>query len=124
MRQECLSDRYGAVQMSIIIIAIIISTHFHLWKKGIDDSTPNLSRKSSYQRKLSAEIKAMYTTHAMVTITILHFNDVYNVEPKDREPVGGAARFATIIKSFLPENPLVFFSGDALNPSISKNCFV
>ncbi|XP_071785238.1 mannosylglucosyl-3-phosphoglycerate phosphatase-like [Asterias amurensis] len=92
-----------------------------LYGNGLDDSTPNLSRKSSYQRKLSAEIKAMYTTHATVTITILHFNDVYNVEPKDREPVGGAARFATIIKSFLPENPLVFFSGDALNPSIMSN---
>ena len=121
MRQECLSDRYGAVQMSIIIVAVIISTHFHLWKKGIDDSTPNLSRKSSYQRKLSAEIKAMYTTHAMVTITILHFNDVYNVEPKDREPVGGAARMAHYIKSQKEDNPMVLFSGDALNPSLSKS---
>ena len=90
--------------------------------KGLDDSTPDTSRKSSHELKLSAEIKAMYTTHKTVTVTLVHFNDVYNVEPGDREPVGGAARFATIIKSILPDNPLIFFSGDALNPSISKLC--
>ena len=27
------------------------------------------------------------------TITILHFNDVYNVESREVEPVGGAARW-------------------------------
>jgi 2',3'-cyclic-nucleotide 2'-phosphodiesterase (5'-nucleotidase family) len=32
-----------------------------------------------------------------------------------KEPVGGAARFATALKS-LPNNPLVFFGGDAFNP--------
>lgn len=26
------------------------------------------------------------------TITILHYNDVYNIESRNEEPVGGAAR--------------------------------
>ena len=53
-------------------------------------------------------------------ITIIHFNDVYNVESRDVEPVGGAARFCTKIKSMYTEDctPLVLFSGDIFNPSI------
>jgi 5'-nucleotidase len=49
----------------------------------------------------------------------LHFNDVYNVEPRlSPEPVGGAARFCTAIKSFQHLHPLVLFSGDAFSPSM------
>ncbi|XP_067145017.1 mannosylglucosyl-3-phosphoglycerate phosphatase-like isoform X2 [Centruroides vittatus] len=51
-------------------------------------------------------------------ITILHFNDVYNVEPRDIEPVGGAARFSTAMKSFSHLDPLIIFSGDVLSPSV------
>lgn len=51
-------------------------------------------------------------------ITILHFNDCYNVEAQPREPVGGAARFSYAIKSFSDENPLILFSGDIFAPSI------
>ncbi|KAF5285172.1 hypothetical protein FQA39_LY16739 [Lamprigera yunnana] len=52
-------------------------------------------------------------------LVILHFNDVYNVEQlSSTEPVGGAARFCTAIKSFQHLNPLVFFSGDAFSPSM------
>lgn len=50
-------------------------------------------------------------------VTILHFNDVYNIEPQDGP--GGAARFITAIKKYRHLNPLVMFSGDALNPSLS-----
>ncbi|XP_022107519.1 uncharacterized protein LOC110988384 [Acanthaster planci] len=92
-----------------------------LYGNGLDGSSPTLSRKSSRQRQLSADIKAMYTSRNTVTLTLLHFNDVYNVEPREWEPVGGAARFATVVKGFLDESPLVFFSGDALNPSILSN---
>ena len=49
----------------------------------------------------------------MVVLTILHFNDVYNVE-------GGAARMCTAFKSFSHLNPLVLFSGDLIAPSMSK----
>jgi len=55
------------------------------------------------------------------SLTIIHFNDVYNIEPRDNEPVGGAARFKTKIKELASKNPLVLFSGDALSPSQSKN---
>ena len=53
------------------------------------------------------------------SLTIIHFNDVYNIEPRDKEPVGGAARFKTKIKELVWKNPLVLFSGDALSPSQS-----
>ena len=55
-----------------------------------------------------------------IDLVILHFNDVYNIEPREKEPVGGAARFASKVASFKSRNPLIFFSGDALNPSMSK----
>ncbi|KAJ8302993.1 hypothetical protein KUTeg_019389 [Tegillarca granosa] len=51
-------------------------------------------------------------------ITIIHFNDVYNIEPQRDEPIGGAARFASYIKSQRDLKPLVLFSGDLLNPSL------
>ena len=57
----------------------------------------------------------------MAALTIIHFNDVYNIEGQDDEPLGGAARLAAYIKSCDPLDPLVFFSGDALNPSLSKS---
>lgn len=54
-------------------------------------------------------------------LVILHFNDVYNVEPRiGIEPVGGAARFCTAIKSFHHLNPLILFSGDVFSPSMCK----
>lgn len=56
---------------------------------------------------------------------IVHFNDVYNIEPREKEPVGGAARFARYVKAARSDGldgngrrPLVLFSGDALNPSL------
>lgn len=56
---------------------------------------------------------------------IIHFNDVYEVTERKREPVGGAAKFADMVKSTTAEfirrtgeKPLILFSGDCLNPSI------
>lgn len=54
------------------------------------------------------------------TITILHFNDVYNVNPRDRDPCGGAAKFAHAIKSYSHLNPMILFSGDIFSPSVCK----
>lgn len=56
----------------------------------------------------------------MASLTILHFNDVYNIEGQTDEPAGGAARLAAYVKSCKHLDPLVLFSGDALNPSLSK----
>ena len=64
------------------------------------------------------------------TITILHFNDVYNLEPGKKEPVGGAAKFASLVaaeKAKCAEAglapPIVTFAGDALNPSMCSTFF-
>lgn len=51
-------------------------------------------------------------------LIILHFNDVYNIEPRDQEPCGGASRFSTMIKSFAHQQPMILFSGDVFSPSI------
>ena len=53
-------------------------------------------------------------------ITVIHFNDVYDVKQRKKEPVGGAARFKTAVDSLRKLNPLVVFSGDCLNPSECK----
>lgn len=57
-------------------------------------------------------------------LTILHFNDVYNIESVDKEPVGGASRFCTALKSFANLHPLVLFSGDIFAPSFSNVNFL
>lgn len=59
-------------------------------------------------------------------LTILHFNDVYNIDvSSNQEPVGGAARFVHAVKqqqqAIQQETghpALVLFSGDCFNPSL------
>ena len=54
-------------------------------------------------------------------LSILHYNDVYNVESREKpEPIGGAARMLTAFKQFSDHNPLIIFCGDALSPSMCK----
>ena len=50
-------------------------------------------------------------------IHILHFNDVYSINEKETEPVGGAARFLTAVEKYRELNPLILFSGDIFSPS-------
>ena len=52
------------------------------------------------------------------SIDIIHFNDVYEIEPRDREPVGGVARFVSRMRAHADAGALVLFSGDALAPSL------
>ena len=70
--------------------------------------------------RIYSPTRMVSTAFASKTLTILHFNDVYNIEPREQEPVGGAARFVTKIKSFSESEAMVLFSGDLLNPSLSK----
>ena len=54
-------------------------------------------------------------------VRIVHFNDVYEIQPRASEPVGGAAKFAGFVRSLDAadrERPLILFSGDAANPSL------
>jgi len=60
-------------------------------------------------------------------VTILHFNDVYNVEPRKKEPVGGIARFVTKMRELKEDSvkrgepeAVCLFSGDAFNPSLTS----
>ena len=53
----------------------------------------------------------------MSNLTIIHFNDVYEVQGRDKAPQGGADRFSTMVKSYAHLNPLVLFSGDGFSPS-------
>ena len=53
-------------------------------------------------------------------LTLIHFNDVYNIDSREQEPQGGAARFATAIQQYDELSPMILFSGDVFAPSISK----
>eukprot|EP01012_Entosiphon_sulcatum_P028837 TRINITY_DN349_c0_g1_i15.p1 TRINITY_DN349_c0_g1~~TRINITY_DN349_c0_g1_i15.p1 ORF type:complete len:609 (+),score=140.26 TRINITY_DN349_c0_g1_i15:1102-2928(+) len=69
---------------------------------------------------LKAEIEDLETPNRV--LTILHFNDVYHVEPwADAEPVGGAARFHTLLRKIQEEKDImVMFSGDFMGPSVTS----
>ncbi|KAJ4371471.1 hypothetical protein N0V83_004688 [Neocucurbitaria cava] len=61
-------------------------------------------------------------------LRFLHYNDVYHVEAQSREPVGGYARFQTLVNYYRDDERfksqpkvLTFFSGDAFNPSIESS---
>jgi 2',3'-cyclic-nucleotide 2'-phosphodiesterase (5'-nucleotidase family) len=61
-------------------------------------------------------------------LRLLHYNDVYHIDASSAEPVGGIARFQTLVSYYrndakFEEQPklLTFFSGDAFNPSIESS---
>jgi 2',3'-cyclic-nucleotide 2'-phosphodiesterase (5'-nucleotidase family) len=56
-------------------------------------------------------------------LNIIHFNDVYEIEPVSGGALGGAARVATLINERAGKNPLILFSGDAFSPSIMSSIF-
>ncbi|KAJ2807528.1 hypothetical protein H4R20_001248 [Coemansia guatemalensis] len=57
-------------------------------------------------------------------LRILHFNDVYNVGATNRDPIGGASRFTTLVHSLQDAKgaapTLTLFSGDAYFPSLES----
>ena len=60
-------------------------------------------------------------------LRLLHFNDVYHIEPGSRDPVGGIARFQCLHSYYKYGNEfanqpdlITFFSGDAFNPSLES----
>ncbi len=57
-------------------------------------------------------------------LRIIHFNDAYNIEPRQIEPCGGASRFVSAIEQLNAEEPcLVLFSGDVFSPSTRNKSF-
>jgi 5'-nucleotidase len=77
----------------------------------------NISTNVSMETLHLPDDNVTLTNHQPKRLTIIHFNDVYNIEAREKEPVGGAARFKTAIDYHSDKNPLVLFSGDALAPS-------
>jgi len=53
--------------------------------------------------------------------TILHSNDVYEIQPVKRGKLGGAARVATLVKQLDDGNLVLTFGGDAFSPSIMSS---
>ncbi|POR38912.1 Mannosylglucosyl-3-phosphoglycerate phosphatase [Tolypocladium paradoxum] len=61
-------------------------------------------------------------------LRLLHYNDVYHVDSASAEPVGGVARFMTLVKEYQEgarfrgqPRLLTLFSGDAFNPSLESS---
>lgn len=61
-------------------------------------------------------------------LRFLHYNDVYHVDASSAEPVGGIARFQTLVNYYRNDDKykgqsklLTFFSGDAFNPSLESS---
>lgn len=59
---------------------------------------------------------------------LIHYNDVYHLDSSSAEPVGGIARFMTVVKEYqederFKDQPgcLTLFSGDAFNPSLESS---
>jgi 5'-nucleotidase/UDP-sugar diphosphatase len=54
-----------------------------------------------------------------VEFTILHLNDVYEIERSGKQPLGGLSRVARLRKKLVEVNPRTYtvLSGDALSPS-------
>lgn len=79
------------------------------------DIPPNSSTTYASGRKGPADLR------------ILHYNDVYHVDPASAEPIGGLARFMKLCKDYqegdeYKDQPklVTFFSGDAFNPSLES----
>lgn len=88
----------------------------------VDNFTAGYHRSTSIITQLEkSKILLKMSDQTDKPLCILHYNDVYNVDvTTEVEPIGGAARFCTAIKTFQDENPLVLFSGDIFSPSMCK----
>ncbi|KAG9195906.1 hypothetical protein G6011_01027 [Alternaria panax] len=76
-------------------------------------------------RTRSSDSLAVSTASSCPHVRIIHFNDVYNIKADTRDPVGGIARFQTVLQKYSSMHPgqppaLTLFSGDALNPSLES----
>ncbi|KAK7947112.1 uncharacterized protein PG986_011433 [Apiospora aurea] len=61
-------------------------------------------------------------------LRLVHYNDVYHIDASSAEPVGGAARFITLMEHYRHADQfkgqpelITLFSGDAFNPSLESS---
>lgn len=57
--------------------------------------------------------------------TFIHFNDVYDIQPKEGSGKLGIVNFEAFIRKLRAKYPdaLLLFSGDAFSPSILSNIY-
>eukprot|EP00927_Polykrikos_kofoidii_P072520 TRINITY_DN68624_c0_g1_i1.p1 TRINITY_DN68624_c0_g1~~TRINITY_DN68624_c0_g1_i1.p1 ORF type:complete len:1791 (+),score=282.65 TRINITY_DN68624_c0_g1_i1:195-5567(+) len=108
------------------------SAILHLRGRGVlPDATLRVVARASGKREAQTNFDELMTVRPggvkTDKMTILHFNDVYNVEPRAKEPVGGIARFVTRMRQLQAESvsrgepeAVILFSGDAFNPSLTS----
>jgi hypothetical protein len=83
-------------------------------------------------KTVTAEEQVIYAPAEAPTtppdLRLLHYNDVYHIDNASEEPVGGIARFQTVVNYYRNDERikgqpklLTFFSGDAFNPSLESS---
>ena len=72
--------------------------------------------------------KTLHSDTGPPDLRILAYNDVYHIEAGSAEPVGGIARFQTVVDQYrsdpqYADQPklITLFSGDAFNPSLESS---
>src|SRR5262245_37643314 len=62
----------------------------------------------------------------LIQVTLLHMNDIYEIEPLGNRTVGGLAHVAALRKRLLKQNPhtCTLHAGDFLSPSAYLNAKV
>lgn len=83
-----------------------------------------LHRTSRLWLALALVLVLLTGTGSAAQVTVLHFNDAYDLPPVDEE-LGGFDRLATLINQYRAENPdaLVLFAGDLISPSLTSSVF-
>jgi hypothetical protein len=74
------------------------------------------------------QIEASAAQGSLPDIRLLHYNDVYHLDPSSAEPQGGVARFVTAYQQYCDESRfsgqprlVTLFSGDVFNPSLESS---
>ena len=77
---------------------------------------------------MSVTWKSARHDHGSPDLRILAYNDVYHIEARSAEPVGGVARFQTVVNEYrfhtqYADQPklITLFAGDAFNPSLESS---
>src|SRR5690606_16821936 len=81
-------------------------------------------RSSHLWLALALVVVLLSGTASAAQITLLHFNDAYDLPPVDEE-LGGFDRLATLIDQYRAQHPnaLVLFAGDLISPSLASSVF-
>jgi 2',3'-cyclic-nucleotide 2'-phosphodiesterase (5'-nucleotidase family) len=74
---------------------------------------------------LALLLAASPTAGQPATLTLLHFNDVYQLGPVDGGKRGGFDRLATVVEQYRGREPptLLLFAGDLISPSVESSIF-